>query len=64
MRNLKRVCSYNDKYRDAEHCFLESLLANNGLEYVHVENDYSGTNVLRSFVLSENLGSLRCFCLK
>ena len=58
MHNLKRLFSFYDSYDNYKSYLLNDLLINNNLEYVHIENYESSSNIIRSMELSGNIANL------
>ena len=59
LHNLKRIGCFDDKYKSNDGCLIEELFKKNKLEYIHVFNWNSNTNIVKSMTLSYNIANLR-----
>ena len=59
LNNLRRIYSFNNKYEQNGNCLIQDLFENNKLEYVFVYNISSDPNIVKSFVIRENIENLR-----
>ena len=59
LKNLRRIYSYRDEYEQNGKYFLQDLFENNKLEYVHVINWREDSNIVKSFVIRDNIENLR-----
>ena len=59
LRNIRRIYSYEDKYEQNSNCLLQVLFENNKLEYMYVYSGYFDSNIVKSFVIRDNIENLR-----
>ena len=59
LKNLRRIYSYWDEYEENGNCLIQDLFENNRLEYVYIHNGVLDSNIVKSFVIRDNIENLR-----